>query len=101
MAPLDDSNALVCGGDDDASAYVFGVETSVTETEKEAFTVYPNPTSDVLYCPECRGEYQIFDMTGRKLVHGKWQTLALDVSGLSTGIYTLYSMSGSTRFVVN
>ena len=62
------------------------------QVEKQAFTVFPNPTSSYLnFNPEFIGySYRIVDSSGRTVMdNNKLRRNTLDVKHLATGLYTL------------
>ena len=64
--------------------------TGVDHTESPAFSIYPNPVSDVLYINA--GEpvrYKITDTSGRVLLNERTSGNRIDVSALQDGIYFL------------
>lgn len=68
---------------------------ATTETVKNNFSIYPNPTSDILYIKsDNRVSYQIYDLTGRMVKSGNY-TNGIDVKNLSKGMYILKTVSGS------
>ncbi|WP_430613818.1 T9SS type A sorting domain-containing protein [Flavobacterium sp. JP2137] len=62
------------------------------ESASVAFSIYPNPTTDVLHIVgdlNTSKTYTIFDLTGKKLQHGSLDHKTIDVSSIANGIYLL------------
>ena len=75
------------------------ISTSLIDyTIQEPLDVYPNPTNDVIYA-DCKNGYEVFTMTGsRVLKHDKNATF-VDVGELPSGIYFLKSNNRIAKFV--
>lgn len=80
---------LVCSGETDNCAMI---SSGISEVERNAISVYPNPTKNVLtFTVEEVGTVEVIDATGRTVLTSS-STLGqnrLDVSSLPTGVYTL------------
>lgn len=68
--------------------------------EASTFPVYPNPTTGQLILPKAasRSSYSIIDMMGKEVKRGTVSNGSLDVSDLSTGLFTLFIQTESTAF---
>lgn len=71
---------------------------SVKINSEQAFTLYPNPTKDVLTVARVSAEqahYMLTDLQGRQLLTGQLngETHVLDVKQLSSGVYLLKVLS--------
>ncbi len=92
----------VINGNNNIVVLNISTNTSVNNTgnEKVDFSVYPNPTKDVINIKsDIYGEYEIIDATGKVLMTSKEKTI--DVSKLEKGQYYL-RVSGVVRaFVKN
>ena len=71
------------------------------------FEIYPNPATDALYIKsenENMAKYQIFDINGKKLIHGDVDSKAIDLSQLSAGTYVINVSSdghySSKKFII-
>lgn len=64
-------------------------------TEKDSF-VYPNPTEDVLNFSDEVEHYEIYDVTGKKVVSSKEKTLS--VKNWASGVYVvkIFNKDGKT-----
>lgn len=66
---------------------------------KKELTIYPNPAREQISLDgvEESGTYRIFDITGRELARGVWETLspAIDISLLQQGMYWIYVGEGN------
>lgn len=80
------------------SVTVIGGPTSVEENEKAQLNIYPNPPTDILTIETVttKGIYQLFDITGKTLLHGTISTekFTLDISSLSSGVYFISVTDG-------
>ncbi|NNK80552.1 MAG: T9SS type A sorting domain-containing protein, partial [Flavobacteriales bacterium] len=100
--PSDNSFGRFCDGEDvwmefSVPSPDFGNCVNGLQENSAMIQVYPNPTPDVLYLPE-KGLFEVFDMTGRILLSG--YDNRLDVSALSTGIYSIrFEKSGLATFI--
>lgn len=78
---------------------------SNNDVEKLVFTIFPNPTSDILYveCPKLEQNYpfQIMDLTGKILQKGEinQERQALNIGHLSQGTYILKIADGVQKIV--
>lgn len=69
--------------------------TSINEWRAEAISVYPNPTSGLLYFSK-RADYTLRDLLGRKLISGNGKSLNLEK--FAKGSYLL-SIDGKTLII--
>lgn len=85
------------GGGSDAflmgTSSVVGIETHLPHV---AFSVYPNPSEEVLFIEsdEFRGEFQIYAIDGRlvrSFTHNDFRTV-IDISSLGSGLYNLVTI---------
>lgn len=75
---------------------------------EDAFNIYPNPASSIIYIDVLRAErnenlrYTLFDITGKAVKHGEWQSvtspLSIRVSDMNTGVYVL-RITSNNRFI--
>lgn len=70
---------------------------------RKDFSIYPNPTSDVLQfnTNETIVSYEITDITGKKIIENSLQSTQIDVSKLSANMYflTVYTATGKKHTV--
>lgn len=70
---------------------------------ENSWKLYPNPVKDVLNIssPESlnNAATEIFDITGRQILHGKLNNNTINVSSLPTGIYIVKIGNRSGRFI--
>jgi len=81
----------------DKTVSQLGLEENKTE-EGLNFTVYPNPTSRVLYFNEAT-DVALYDANG-KLVLVERNTKSLDIIGLNPGVYFLKNKAGIAKKVI-
>src|SRR5690606_25702193 len=102
---LDANGCVACD-----SAFV-GIGTSTNDFEKNAFSLYPNPVSDLLTISfneiQYNSTYVITDMLSREVLHGsinRSMRLELNLENLKPGVYQFILRSGhssyATSFVV-
>ncbi|WP_426278852.1 T9SS type A sorting domain-containing protein [Chryseobacterium sp. S-02] len=62
---------------------------STNETEFESFSLYPNPATDKLFVSGLSSDekYEIYSVTGQKIMTGKISQSAINVSSLQKGVY--------------
>ena len=79
------------------ASYYIGVQ----ENEESTLRLYPNPASDMLYLESQieSGQVTIFDLTGRKVHQGEYQT-TIPVDQLTDGMYFL-SITTNEGQVIN
>jgi hypothetical protein len=68
---------------------------STPKIKKEAFQIYPNPTSNNIYFSE-QSSGQVIDMLG-KVVKTFNRKESIDISNLSEGVYTIMLQNGTTQ----
>ena len=74
--------------------------------EENAFNVYPNPTSDILWVPKAMvgSAYQVIDLNGKTVLEGQLEN-RLQVSELPIGMYVIRTLADDgvavARFVKN
>lgn len=63
----------------------------LSEIEVQPLIAYPLPTKDYLYIQQAMNNsfFEVFDLTGRKILSGKLSKDYIDVSSLKTGVYLL------------
>lgn len=77
----------------------------VGEFAAENISVYPNPTSEVVWVTDNTSfsvdNYSVYDISGRKVMNNTFNTSEkkIDVSNLGTGIYLLELISAEKRVV--
>lgn len=59
------------------------------EERSSEFSVYPNPTNNVLHVSENNLNYVITDLSGKLILTGITSISGIDVSSLASGIYTV------------
>jgi len=76
--------------------YVFGLKTSIKEVKSESITIYPNPTTDIVYI-DSESEIKVYSSQGALLqtIFGK----QVDLSAYPAGIYFL-NIQGKLNKVV-
>lgn len=68
-------------------------------TKRDVFAVFPNPSQgDIVYLNKM-SDITVYDMQG-KIIKSHKQTLTIDVSDLSAGIYVVQNESGITRKLI-
>jgi hypothetical protein len=79
---------------------------TVNEIPNERFIVYPNPVNEMLYIKtdaEINAPLQIFDITGREVIHinaGQFRNqVSVNVSGLHHGVYIVKAGRFTSTFV--
>lgn len=71
----------------------------IEEQTANSVAIWPNPATDVLYLDVINGEtISVFDMTGRMVMQQRYEG-KVDVSDLSSGIYTVKTKDFTVRFV--
>ena len=87
------------------TVYRFSVnQLSIKDQDKVEFSMYPNPTENTLhltFSETIDKMYSIYDMTGRRVLHGAidhQQSSQIDVSNLSNGSYVLRIGATSKKF---
>ena len=72
------------------ASYFIGVEENGPSTGSEAITLYPNPVQNTLHLEGNidGGQVSIYDLTGRKVYQGEYQT-EIPVDQLNDGMYFL------------
>lgn len=75
---------------------------SVGEEDKAHFSIYPNPANDRLLVTSLRGEYMIFDLTGRMVEQSTifGDQVYVDVAHLVPGIYFFRTGNATQRFLI-
>lgn len=75
----------------------------IPTNHKITYNIYPNPTSDFLNITteEILGNYQIFDLKGKEVLKGKFETNRINVSQLQNGTYILKIQNSFIRFNKN
>lgn len=101
----DDANTDDSKGDETDDVVVSPIDTSDAVFE---FTVYPNPTSDVIRFKEgvtAETTYQIVSLGGNVVKKGSAKTQQINVSDLKTGFYivSVFDLNGkrSAKFIKN
>ncbi|MEZ5174519.1 MAG: CotH kinase family protein [Bacteroidia bacterium] len=72
---------------------------SITQTSEKQFTIYPNPTSEMLHFSEFCSTIQVFDSRGRLVVHSK-NTNQVNLSHLESGMYFVKAENQTKRFII-
>jgi hypothetical protein len=67
-------------------------------TQDEAFTVYPNPTSRIVYFNEVM-DVALYDAYG-KIVRVERNTKSMDIMGLAPGTYYIKNAAGLTKKLI-
>ena len=83
------------------ASYFIGMEENGPSTGSRTFMIYPNPVSNVLHLEGdiANGQVSIYDLTGRKVFAGEYQTV-IPVDHLTDGIYLL-SVTTNEGHVMN
>lgn len=83
------------------ASYFIGMEENSPSIGSGTFMVYPNPVSNVLHLEGdiANGQVSIYDLTGRKVYAGEYQTV-IPVDHLTDGIYLL-SVTTNEGHVMN
>jgi len=92
-------------------AYEWLFENLVLKTnpgEQKKINVFPNPSADFLYLdsPSANFSFDIYSLSGVKMLYGQGSEKRIDISSLSAGIYLLqiFDQEGqvmNTRFIKN
>ena len=70
--------------------YLSSIPTGISTNKKEAFSVYPNPATDVLYLKGItEGSYSVYNSIGQVMLTGNLQASGVPVQMLAPGIYSL------------
>jgi len=108
--------AVIGGVDTTLMAFVFGTcadrAVNVIRVEDKAFSVYPNPASDILYIESTDrtaiSKVSIIDLTGRVVATHKaynMSAMSVDVSELNRGLYMVVisgeGLEAVTRVAIN
>ncbi|SHJ76086.1 T9SS type A sorting domain-containing protein [Flavobacterium haoranii] len=105
MAIQSDDKIIAVGytGNDIAIARYNGNVLSSESFQNDRISVFPNPTSQILYVESNLGieEIEIFDSLGRSINSYKLEGNKIDVSFLSNGIYFLKSKNYIIKFIKN
>ena len=70
------------------------------QTNKNEFTIYPNPSSTTIHV-ECKSGFQIFASTGQLVKQNSQATSQINIAELPTGLYILRTENQAGRFVKN
>lgn len=75
----------------------------IPTNHKITYSIYPNPTTDLLYISteEILEKYQIFDIKGKEVLQGKFETNRINVTQLQNGVYILKIENSFIRFNKN
>lgn len=78
------------------------VLSSIKEDDKAHFSIYPNPANDRLLVSTIKGEYMIFDLTGRMVEQNTifGDQVYVDVAHLVQGIYFFRTGNATQRFLI-
>ncbi len=71
---------------DNVELYIQNKLTGIFEKQKKSIRIYPNPVKEYLFLDK-KSLYEIYNLAGRKVLYGSKQSI--DVSKLTTGIYTI------------
>lgn len=84
------------------AAVNFGTAACYLSVEEQSsdFSVYPNPTNNVLYVSESNLSYVIMDLSGKLILSGTTSTSGIDVTTLASGIYTIQFQNQSGEFSI-
>ncbi|NQV51612.1 MAG: DUF839 domain-containing protein [Flavobacteriales bacterium] len=86
------------GWDKLAPEDIFMVPLGQEELEEAAFSVYPNPTSRMIYFNDIQ-DVALYDMKGKRIRVAR-QVRSLDIVDLNKGIYFIRNGKGETKRVV-
>ncbi|MEZ5173189.1 MAG: T9SS type A sorting domain-containing protein [Bacteroidia bacterium] len=78
--------------------------TGTSPNSESGFALYPNPAKTRLFIKGLEGveSYEILDIAGKSVSSGSTASnSAIDISGLSSGLYFLRCNSGNSRFIVS
>lgn len=75
----------------------------ITTNHKNTYSIYPNPATDILNIStdEILEEYQVFDITGKEVLKGRFETNRINVTQLQNGVYILKIKNSVIRFEKN
>ena len=97
-APFNDGN-----GDNAGHVRIYKLETGASAETIEAHKIHisPNPVADILTVNGISQpvEFQITDLTGKKILSGEMSNNSVDVSSLKVGIYFLKLENQAIQFV--
>lgn len=77
------------------------IETTISSTNEmqdETFTLYPNPSNDIIYV-DCPNGYQIISLCGQVLMKSTSFTKEIDIQSLPEGAYILKTNKYMTKFI--
>ncbi|PKL85949.1 MAG: hypothetical protein CVV22_05295 [Ignavibacteriae bacterium HGW-Ignavibacteriae-1] len=63
--------------------------------------VFPNPAKDFIYIPDYIGEYEIFDLLGRKIISGFTKGEAINIHQINQGFYIIRYDGKTEKLIVN
>ena len=89
-----DACAVVSGAREYPDAYEWLFENLVLKTntgEQKKIKVFPNPSTDFLYLdsPSAYFSFEIYSLTGVKMLYGQSKNQQIDISSLPGGMYLL------------
>ena len=74
--------------------------TGINENEKSTITIYPNPSSDILYISETINGYVLIDLNGKILMQEKGNVNYVDLGSLAVGVYYLLINGESKPYTI-
>ena len=92
----------IAGAYSTSRALTTGTAVGIESTDKKEFSIFPNPTSDLLHIISPVNTdtlYTILDTRGRIVLQGKVNDNCVDVSKLVPGVYILKTDIGTVKFV--
>jgi len=73
---------------------------SLNENETK-LNVYPNPANEVLFVSESNLSFIIHDLSGKLILQGMTSTSGIDISSLTSGIYTISLLNSDETITVS
>lgn len=70
----------------------------ISSIPHDKFDIYPNPVNEILAISEPVENIEITDLFGKSLIKTLGQTFQLDVTELSSGIYTIHFLFNGARY---
>jgi hypothetical protein len=104
-SPVDPCFSYFFGQVEDYTVIINEIGTGVSATEEPSIAIYPNPADDVLriQSSEAIELVTLFNAQGQEVAQQSLRDRAgvIDISALSSGVYTLRATTRDSSFVFN
>jgi uncharacterized protein YfaS (alpha-2-macroglobulin family) len=77
----------------------FDAPVPVVDVQAEQLTVYPNPTSGIIYFENQLSDVEVYDIAGRCVYSQNIAEQSIDLSALNVGTYVLSATREGERFI--